>query len=156
MLSPEAHRALGRLEHGDRLNVMHTIARELIAAGLARDNFGSLELTEAGRRIGRREYRISDEHHADLFATPAVSHPIDHTADWPPIDRSPNTWWRNPVAAPPLPPEAPPEPETLPPAIGPLAWSRDRARAAAGIANGKTGTWTEPAWVDAFMDAYEG
>jgi hypothetical protein len=179
VISREAHTALARLEHGERLNVMHTIARELIAAGLARDNFGSLELTEAGRRVGRREYRVTDEHIHDLgdrWSTPADSHP-DATASWPPIDRSPNPWWKNRTAEEPvvIPAEnsravapitraeldedlklRPMVPEPLPPAAGPLAWSRARAACAAGIANGKTDIWVDDAWVQAFMDAYEG
>jgi len=36
-----------------------------------------------------------------------------------------------------------------------LAWSRDRAIRAAGIASGATDHWPPPGWLDVFMDAYE-
>jgi hypothetical protein len=36
-----------------------------------------------------------------------------------------------------------------------LAWSRPRAIAAAGVANGKTNIWVATDWLDAFMQAYE-
>jgi len=36
-----------------------------------------------------------------------------------------------------------------------MVWSRERAQRAAGVANGKTGVWTDDKWVLAFMDAYD-
>jgi len=144
---------LSALDEGRLFNATHRFARELIVAGLAYEDAGRLRISELGRQLVRRAHPTADEHHANLdrFATPAVSH--EATEDWPPIDRTPNTWWSN---YPELPPEPPPAPEVLPPATGPLAWDRARAIRAAGIANAKADIWVDPTWVAAFMDAYEG
>ena len=53
-ITPEAFQALQALHDGTRMNIMHTIARELIDAGLAHAGFGILEITEAGRIWVRR------------------------------------------------------------------------------------------------------
>jgi hypothetical protein len=112
-ISLSAMDTLNALDEGSVFNVTHCYARELISAGLALDDAGRLRITELGRltvRHASRSYATADEHHANLdrFATPIDSHPdvskpgrrdycpdSDRTADWPPIDRSPNTWWKN-------------------------------------------------------------
>ena len=54
VVSAEALAALGALEHGARLNTMHTVARELMGAGLACEEWGHLGITENGRRYLRK------------------------------------------------------------------------------------------------------
>ena len=44
MLSVEAFVALDALEHGATFNTSHTVARELIAQGLAQDDWGRLTI----------------------------------------------------------------------------------------------------------------
>lgn len=137
-LTEEAAAALDQLEQGAVMNCMHTVARELIAAGLAIDGWGKLEITEAGRRVTRqsamRSYVISDPNIANMG------------------DRN------EPFSLPPLAPDLPLDPVKFSePQMRSqkLAWSRHRAARAAGIANGATEVWVEPRWVEAFMDAYE-
>jgi len=159
-ITPEAFQALQALHDGSRFNIMHTIARELIDAGLAHSGFGILEITEAGRIWVRRgvtpvakprTYIVDDENVANLAAGQKYAEAVQQPAPPPPAPI-----WHPPLA---LPPEAPPEPEQLPPAPltdTSLAWSRDRAIAAAGAASGTTDHWPPPTWIDAFITAYEG
>jgi hypothetical protein len=155
-ISPEAFQALQKLEDGAAFNCMHTIARELIDAGLAHAGFGSLEITEAGRIWVRRgvtpvatSYIVDDANVANLGGM-SMPDPIPR-----PDPPQPPPGWHPPLA---LPPEPPPEPERLPPAPltpGALAWTRDRAVRAAGAASGLSDHWPPPTWLIAFMDAYE-
>jgi len=151
-ITPEAFQALQALHDGARYNIMHTIARELIDAGLAHSGFGILEITEAGRIWVRRgvqpvarTYIVDDENVANLSSHPGPDNPDTRATSAP-------------LTLPPLAPEPPPRPEVLPPAPltdGTLAWSRDRAIAAAGAASGQTDHWPPPAWIQVFMEAYE-
>ena len=150
-LSEQALSALIELDNGAKFNAIHTTSRELIAAGYAFDGWGYLEITERGRRKARernyRNFAIDDEQIHNM-ATQII-------AD---VDRAR-------AAAPDLPEDpikhldaddlvelarAAPKIEH----VGRL-WSRDRAIKAAGVANGKTGTWVDASWVKAFMDEYE-
>lgn len=126
MLTEEAELALEALEHGAVMNTTHRVARELIAAGLAFDGWGKLEISETGRRASR----------AARFETPANSHPAT-PFELPPLAGEPVKF-----TAPHMRSEK-------------LTWSRERAARAAGAANGATDCWVEPRWVAAFMDAYE-
>jgi len=66
MISAEALAALSGLEHGARYNTMHSIARELIEAGYACEDWGNLSMTEAGRiylRKGKFNIRITGDDH---------------------------------------------------------------------------------------------
>lgn len=158
MISAEALVALGQLEGGARYNTLHSVARELMAAGLAGDDWGHLSLTEQGRiylRRGRFNIAItSDEQACDLSKLS--------------IDRTPSARWKghalddgerasgDPMAAPhlinkplELIAEAPPEPL-------PIAQSRKQEMMrAAGVASGVTGVWVEEAWVEAFIRALD-
>ena len=154
-ITPEAFQALQALHDGARYNIMHTIARELIDAGLAHSGFGILEITEAGRIWVRRgvqpvnqprSYIVDDPDIANLGASNQVEK--INTRE----ERAPQEPF---VFA----PEPPPQSETLPPAPltdTSLAWSRARAIAAAGAASGVTDHWPPPDWITSFMDAYEG
>jgi len=131
MLTEEAAAALEQLDDGACMNTTHRLARELIAAGLAFDGFGRLEISEAGRRARRgstaRAFVIDDPNIADLSPKPA-----------PKFE---------------LPPVAP-EPELL------AVETRDpstksRVMRAAGVANGKCGIWVDQLWMAAFIEAFE-
>lgn len=125
-LSDEAWLALQQLDAGARFNCTHTVARELIAAGLAGNDWGVLAITEAGRRIARHD-------HAGILRT---------------LDGREVVAVRSPA------PE--PAPASAPQTdLQKLTWSRQRASRAAGEANARCGVWVEPRWVTAFMDAYE-
>jgi hypothetical protein len=152
-ITPEAFQALQALHDGARFNIMHTIARELIDAGLAHSGFGILEITEAGRIWVRRGVQpvartyITDDPNIHNLAVEKIDTNVLPTRNVSPPE---DTFA--------LPPEPPPQPETMPPAPmqnGTLAWSRDRAIAAAGAASGQTDHWPPPAWILAFMEAYE-
>ena len=168
MISAEALAALGAIEHGARYNIMHTTARELMAAGYASDDWGHLGITEAGRTFLRRgQFRIaitSDDQVCEMS--------VQQTS----IDRTPSKFWTkraiDPMASPQhvmrngdvvdgdddvastrpleLVPEAPPEPL-------PIAESRrQEMMRAAGVASGVTGIWPEEKWVIAFIEALDG
>jgi hypothetical protein len=174
MISDQATEALAQLESGARFNTMHSVARELIEAGYASNDWGYLGLTEAGRiylRRGARRIHInSDDQSCDLSV---------HQMQVPkaPIDRTPLPYWKNhaavdrdgavvdddPMASPQhinkglqakladleLPPEAPPEPL-------PIAESRmQEMMRAAGVASGITGIWVEDRWVEEFIRALD-
>jgi len=148
-LSDQAFEALSRLEHGARMNVMNTAARELIAAGLASDDWGSLRLTEAGRRRirGQHNFYIDDDNVANLFATPAVSH-VGLVIE--PEEARPGV----PPVKPPRVKPGTPLPQPLPPALEPGVDDITRGFRAAGVATGTTGIEVDPRWVDAFVRAW--
>jgi hypothetical protein len=133
MLSQEAELALGRLAEGVAMNPLHTIARELIAAGLAMNDFGHLVLTETGRRLSRRtqgnyrHYEILDQHVSDMSQ---YQNPMGLG---PEVQVKP--FWTNTVPV-----------ETV--------TDYTRALRAAGVATGKTGLNVDVKWVHAFMDAW--
>ena len=153
MISAEALAALGGIEHGARYNTMHTTARELMAAGLACDDWGHLGLTEAGRiylRRGRFNIRIDgDSYISDMSITRTVIDPMaaPHRAVRPPARAD------DPEAEPSLHVELPPE---APPAPLPIAESRmQEMLRAAGVASGKTGVWPDEKWVEEFVRALD-
>jgi hypothetical protein len=146
--SPEALAILVALDNGARFNTTHTTARELIAVGLACDDFGRLALTEAGRIAARRPdpainaYISQDPHVANLDGSlPRRSLDQPSQPSQPPLE---------------LPPLAPVG-HVAPPrqAAGDLAWSREHVMRAAGAANAKCAMWVDTNWIEAFMDAYE-
>ena len=175
MISDQATEALALLESGARFNTMHTVARELIEAGYASNDWGYLGLTEAGRiylRRGARRIHInSDDQSCDLSV---YQMQVPKAA----IDRTPLAYWKNrcvvdrsgavvddndPMASPQhinrglqtkladleLPPEAPAEPL-------PIADSRRQEMLrAAGVASGVTGIWVEDRWVEEFIRALD-
>jgi len=180
-ITPEAFQALQALHDGARYNIMHTIARELIDAGLAHSGFGVLEITEAGRIWVRRGVTprsyITDDPNVANLGPQNIPKKIT-SDDLEQLDRVARSREATNVSNPPianmgldtsrpvekidmvLPPEAPPEPEVMPPppqtTTGELAWSRDRAVRAAGAASGQTDHWPPPGWLTVFMEAYEG
>jgi hypothetical protein len=172
MISAEALAALSGLEHGAHYNTLHSIARELIEAGYACEDWGQLNMTEAGRvylRRGKFNIRITgDEHVSDM----SVTHMRIPDA---PIDRRPSKFWKNragdfeqphrtrgdfdptvaldttTVATRPLElvQEAPAEP---------LPAATDRMQEmlrAAGVASGITGVWPDERWVLEFVKALD-
>lgn len=166
-LSDQAYEALARLESGARMNTMNTAARELIAAGLASDDWGSLRLTEAGRRRirGQRSFYIDDDNVANLFTTPAVSHVglVIEPDEPEKIDRRPSPFWHNREDAQPgVPPAKPPrvKPGTPlpdpapPPALEPGVDDVTRGYRAAGVATGITGIEVDARWVTEFVKCY--
>jgi len=173
MISAEALTALAGLEHGARYNTMHSIARELMRAGLACNDWGYLGLTEAGRiylRRGRVNIEISGDDSVHDMSVHMMQIPNAN------IDRTPNDWWKNraaavdPMASPQhvpqditpdvdeagcvvieVAPEAPPTPTPLP-----IAENRmQEMLRAAGVASGKTGVWVEAAWLSEFVRALD-
>jgi len=95
MISAEALSALAGLEHGARYNSIHTVARELRDLGYAYDDWGTLAMSELGRRFLRRgKFHIavtSDEGVHDMSASVHMMQ-IPEGAS---IDRTPKQWWRN-------------------------------------------------------------
>jgi hypothetical protein len=182
MLSKQAIAALVELEAGAKMNCLHTVARELIAEGLAFDGWGQLEITEAGRRAARsadlanqeltiaryRNFGVDDPNYANLhggetaFETPGDSHHLDASI-LPDLKIRGVT--HGGMMDPPdsLPPDPDAEDQvdrnkpTLVPQVEALGipWSRSRAMAAAGEANGRSGIWVDEKWVACFLDAYE-
>lgn len=169
MISAQAVEALDRLEHGARFNTLHTVARELIDAGLAQEDWGALALTEAGRIYLRRGAAVHipincDDHISDLSV---------HQMRIPkgPIDRRPVSFWKNratdPMASPQhvLRDEADEDVGSTKPLklieeapVQPLPVAETRKQEmlrAAGVASGKTGVWVEEAWVLAFVEALD-
>lgn len=149
-LTPHALSALVQIDNGARLNVLSVVSRELIEAGMAFDDFGRLEITEAGRHQLRRDrFRMFDavgDHVANMgdmnqpmWHTPVNSHPLRTRDQDPPGDDH-------------LDASILPDLENL---RRDLSWDRSRVRAAAGAANGACGIWVEPAWVEAFIKAFE-
>jgi hypothetical protein len=140
MLSDRAYMALNDLDNGLKVSCSYPVARELIAAGLAIDEWGYLALSEAGRRAARakttRQFIINDENVADLA-----------------YRRDP---MENP-ATPPAPVEHIPAPiaDTEPPAaLEPPADDYARGWRAAGVATGVTKIEVDTRWVVEFVKAY--
>jgi hypothetical protein len=173
MLTKEAHETLELLGQGAKFNCLSVTSRELISAGLAFDGWGYLEISEAGRRVLRREGSTMSHFAVD---SPNISNMGDRNEPMKVRDLAHYDSLR----------EAPPEPvtmnvesnrggrtfelsdrqeadqvdrnqPTLKPAIemAGVAWSRKRAIAAAGVANGAVGVWVDQRWVQAFLLAYE-
>jgi hypothetical protein len=158
MLSAEAAAALVNLENGAHFNTLHTVARELVAAGFAQVGWGGtyIEITAAGRKEVRRGVRYANtsggpnmfDLNYDPMSNPAapspMSTPIPEVANPTPQiaqevqEPSPKTVM---VELPPIAPLPPP------------ADMRDRALRAAGVASGKTGVWIEAAWLEEFINA---
>jgi len=148
-LAEEHLAALDGLDRGVTFNTTHTIARELIALGLASSDWGRLAITEAGRialRRPARSYTIINEHVAAISVEP-----VQDLADLDPMaaphrarlsDEAIEVLKETLVEAPPAP---------LPPATDRV----QRALRAAGVASGKTGIWVEDKWVHAFIDAFD-
>jgi hypothetical protein len=172
MISAEALAALSGLEHGAHYNTLHSIARELIEAGYAHEDWGNLSMTEAGRiylRKGRFNIRITgDEHVSDM----SVTHM--RIPDGP-IDRTPSKVWKNHAVKDLTQPhrgrgEWDPQPDTSPAArkpielieeapSEPLPAATDRMQEmlrAAGVASGITGVWPDERWVLEFVKALDG
>jgi hypothetical protein len=172
MISAEALAALSGLEHGARYNTMHSIARELIEAGFACEDWGNLGITESGRSYLRRgKFHIaitSDEHVSEL----SVHHMQIPDA---PIDRRPSKFWKNHAVKDLTQPhrgrgEWDPQPDTSPAArkpielveeapSEPLPAATDRMQEmlrAAGVASGITGVWPDERWVLEFVKALDG
>lgn len=161
MLSAEAAAALVNLENGAHFNSMHSVARELIAAGFAEAGWGGgyISITAAGRKEVRHGVRYANtpagpnmfDLNYDPMSNPAapspMSTPTPEVANLAPQfaqevqETNPKTTTLE------LPPEAPPTP------LPPPADMRERAMRAAGVASGKTGVWIEAAWLEAFIDA---
>jgi hypothetical protein len=148
MLSDRAFMALADLDHGARLNSIHSVARELIHAGLAIDEWGYLRLTEAGRQVGRgklpRSLQIEDGNIADLsYRIDPMSNPVVAPEQ---IAHPPTT--PAPAAA-----VITPDPE-IRQALTPAGDEYTRALRAAGIATGLTGTEWDAKWVQIFVEAF--
>jgi hypothetical protein len=150
MISAEALAALSGIEHGARYNTVHSIARELMAAGYASDDWGNLGITEAGRCYLRRgQFKIAisgDEHVSDISVQRVVRRDVDDDIDPMSAPHRVN----KPAAPLELVPEAPPEPL-------PIAQTRmQEMLRAAGVASGITGVWVEDRWVEEFIRALDG
>jgi hypothetical protein len=152
VLTAEELAALDGLDRGARYNVTHSIARDLVAKGLALDNWGWLGLTETGRRVLRHHnYTLNTDHR--ILRTHVLDD--DQIAD---ISAQAAKLTDDPFAAPHraglertaivLVEEEPYEP--LPPASDDI----QRAVRAAGVASGITGVWVEDKWVHAFVEAF--
>jgi hypothetical protein len=143
--------ALEGLDRGLAFNTTHTIARELIAAGLAFSDWGRLAITEAGRIAARRParpFRIIEEHVSDLsdeqhFKEGVVA--IDRMTAPHLAHSSASKLERSAIV---LVEEEPYEP------LPPPADEMQKAMRAAGVASGVTGVWVEEKWVRAFVDAW--
>lgn len=169
MLSEQASSALVDLDNGARMNCIHTVARELIAAGMAFDGWGKLEITEMGRRAARslRSFTTDNPNIANMgdmnqpmFETPLNSHQIPDP-DFVLAPIAPLAVRENVVISRTPDPDAADMVDRNKPTLAPqleklgLAWSRERATRAAGLANGEVGIWVDERWVSAFLDAYE-
>jgi hypothetical protein len=149
MLSVEAFMALDALEHGAYFNCSHTIARELIAEGLAQSDWDRLAISEQGRvylrsrRAAVRQFVRGPADAADLSL-----HRV--------IDPMSNPQATPPQAVTPAQLEVLAALEVAPTGMLPPAgkW-RDRALRAAGTASGKTDVWPDTVWVMEFINALE-
>lgn len=155
-LSPQAIETLVELDLGKHMNTVHSVCRELIAAGMASDDWGRLEITEKGRLVvrqmrfsGVRQFLVDDPNISNMgdFNRPAPLPPVAPEIGSDLIINNMEVTQET----------GPTEPRELPlyKREGSVAWSRERARQAAGVANGKSGVWIEATWIDAFLDAYE-
>jgi len=146
MVSAEALAALAALEQGATFNTTHTIARELMAASLAFEDFGRLQITEQGRVYLRR----SNTHRTFIPAAEGVSDLSQHRAIDP---------MANPMSTP-VPDLTEAQLKGLAElkvdtGLAGLTGVRARAMRAAGAASGKTGIWVEQIWVEEFINALE-
>src|SRR5436190_567702 len=144
MLSAEAAAALVNLENGAHFNSMHSVARELIAAGFAEAGWGGgyISITAAGRKEVRHGVRYANtpggpnmfDLNYDPMSNPAapspMSTPIPEVANLAPQFAQEVQEISPKSEAVELPPPAP---------LPPPADMRDRALRAAGVASGKTG-----------------
>jgi hypothetical protein len=143
-LSAAATETLAELDAGRHFNVFHTVSRELIDAGMAFDGWGRLEITEEGRRAARglkqwARFLVDDpniSNMGDLNETRTITNrtPDPDVTDL--VERNRPTLEKELQRA-------------------DQVWSRARALRAAGVANGSAGTWVDPKWVAAFLEAYE-
>ena len=151
MLSDRAFMALRDLDEGARLNSVHSVAREVIAAGLAIDNFGYLQLTELGRKAARvkavRQHIISDDNIADLsYRLDPMANPDNAAVKILEEERQVTEEW---IA---LPRPAPVDPSAPP--LEPPADKYILAMRCAGVATGETGIEVKTEWVMAFLGAW--
>lgn len=140
--------ALEGLDRGLAFNTTHTIARELIAAGLAFSDWGRLAITEAGRIAARRPqrpFRIIEEHVSDLSDELVINQTVDPMTAPHLAHSSASKLERSAIVL--------VEEEPLPP-LPPADDDVQRAMRAAGVASGVTGVWPETEWVHAFIDAW--
>ena len=142
VVSAEALAALGALEHGARFNVMHTVARELMGAGLACEEWGHLGITENGRRYlrkGRFTVAVTnDDNVSDIY-----------NIDISNIDRMAAPHLINKKAEPLILEEAPSPPL-------PIAETRlQEMQRAAGVASGATNEWPSAKWIEEFIRALD-
>ncbi len=151
---------LQKLSDGGRFNVLHSTARQLIGMGLAREEFGRLTITEAGRLAlrPRHNFHVISEHvgnltdHACILSDDPMSNPqatAPANGDAEPFELVPPLPQEAGLEAP-MPLPAPPEPP-LPPATGRV----QQALRAAGVASGKTGVWVDEQWVMEFITALD-
>jgi hypothetical protein len=149
---------LQKLSDGGRFNVLHSTARALIAEGLAREEFGRLTITEAGRLAinPRKSIHVISEHITDLnfgchLSDDPMSNPqrepFELLPEAPPLPQEPRPQEAALTELMPLP--APPEP------LAPTSDRRELALRAAGVASGKTGVWVDEKWVVAFIEAFD-
>ena len=143
MLSDQAYEILSKLEAGSFIGTHNEATGELIAAGLACDDWGKLAVTEAGRRVARghvlsRAFAPDDDYYSDMW----MSNP-QRTA--PPPRHNDETLKKILVE---IEREEPP---------APLAAAPDaltRAMRCAGIATGETGVEVDVKWVQSFIAAW--
>ncbi len=163
-----AHRGvLEKLSEGSRFNTVHPIARALIAEGYAREEWGRLTITEAGRLAlrPRRSIHVISEHVTDLnfgcqlsgdpMSNPQATAPANGDAE--PFELLPPLPQEAELEAP-MPLPAPPEPAARPQEAALLEPTDDRkqlALRAAGVASGKTGVWVDEQWVMEFITALD-
>jgi hypothetical protein len=165
-LSAAATETLAELDAGRHFNVFHTVSRELIDAGMAFDGWGRLEITEEGRRAARGLKQWA----RFLVDDPNISNMGDMNEPRPALSELEIAAMCGGENAGKLVEVAPEQLKTvqsreqlLNPGILPdlenrrrdQVWSRARALRAAGVANGSAGTWVDPKWVAAFLEAYE-
>ena len=159
-----AHRVvLEKLSEGSRFNTVHPIARALIAEGYAREEWGRLTITEAGRLAlkPRRSIHVISEHVTDLnFGCQLSGDPMSNPQVvqepfelLPPLPQEllPQTAALTELEAP-MPLPAPPEPAAL---LPPTSDRRELALRAAGVASGRTGVWVDERWVMEFITALD-
>lgn len=159
MMSEHHFKALSALADGARYNILHSIARELIRLGLAREEFGRLTITEAGRLAisPRHGIHVISEHVTDLnFGCQLSGDPMSNPQAepfelLPPLPQEAEAPRPQEVALEaPMPLPAPPEP-----ARPPTSDRRELALRAAGVASGKTGVWVDEKWVVEFITALD-
>lgn len=160
-ISDEALAALRALDQGARMNCVHTISRELIAAGYAHSDWDVLMISEAGRRIARNvrwvNYAAQDDNigeidEADLNRRYIIAAKSMNKIMLDPMS-TPSDIKSVSMAAKHFETEIPMKPEEV--TVVPTSSWRDRALRAAGVASGETGLWPSEKWVTAFIAAME-